>query len=156
MKQMTLRREGKKLVGECTSKWQGGVRSQTTFGEGVPLLMDEPREFLGSGEGPTPMEVMLASISGCAVATFAYIAEKKGVKLEGLNAIARGEAIRTGEDGWRIKDVDMVMDVKAAPDVPSEQVEECFDQYQRLCPIKTSIEAGIPVRVSLNLREEKR
>jgi len=134
-----LKREGEKFVGECRSSWQGGVRSQTSFDGAFPILMDEPEDFLGNGEGPTPMEVMLASISGCAVATFAYVADTMGIELEDLGAVAKGEAIHLKEVGWRIRDVETRIEVK-----------------REFCPIKNSIEKGVRIRVSLNLNRDKR
>jgi uncharacterized OsmC-like protein len=153
---MALKREGEKLVGECKSSWQGGVRSQTSFDGAFPILMDEPEDSLGNGEGPTPMEVMLASISGCAVATFAYVADTMGIELEDLSAVAKGEAIHLEAAGWRISDVETRIEVKAAPDTPFGEVEACFSRYQAFCAIKNSIEEGVRIRVGLNLNRDKR
>ncbi|OFV67384.1 MAG: Peroxiredoxin, OsmC-like protein domain protein [Candidatus Syntrophoarchaeum caldarius] len=151
---MVLRHVEGKLLGECRSTWNGGVRSVTTFDGAFPLIMDEPEDFIGTGEGPTPMEVMLASISGCAVATFAYIAGKMNIKIEDLSAVAKGEAIHREAGGWLINDVETTINVRVAGDTSPEKVEACFKQYQYFCAIKNSIEAGIPIKADLNLKIE--
>jgi len=117
--------------------------------------MDEPEDFIGNGEGPTPMEVMLASISGCAVATFAYIAGKMEIEIEDLSAVAKGEAVHREANGWLINDVETAVNVRVTADTPPEKVEACFKQYQHFCAIKNSIEAGIVIKASLNLNTEK-
>ncbi len=147
---MTLKFEGEKLVGECTSRWDGDLRSHTKFDKTLHITMDEPEELIGTGKGPSPMEVMLASISGCAIATFSYIANKMKLEIRDISVVTKGEAIHHDGTGWRIIDIETNVEVKVSPGIPSEKVDECFRQYQHFSPVKNSIETGVPIRVSLN------
>ena len=50
-----------------TARWTGGMRAEVDAG-GFALVADEPETFGGTGSGPQPTELLLASIASCFVA----------------------------------------------------------------------------------------
>ncbi|MEJ3655260.1 OsmC family protein [Actinomycetes bacterium KLBMP 9759] len=72
------------------ARWDGGLRAVVTAGE-FELVVDEPTSVAGgTGKGPQPTEVFLASIASCFTISMAFMAAKRGIELSGLNVEATG------------------------------------------------------------------
>jgi putative redox protein len=67
-----------------SARWSGGLRAEVDAG-GFTVVADEPESVPGgTGTGPQPTELMLASIASCFTIAMAYTAAKRGIGLEGL------------------------------------------------------------------------
>lgn len=71
------------------ARWTGGMRAEIDAG-GFPLVADEPAEFGGTGSGPQPTELLLASIASCFTLAVAYSARRCDVLLDGLDVAVTG------------------------------------------------------------------
>lgn len=58
-----------------------GFRSEV-FANGFPLVADEPLEYGGSNEGPSPYEYLLVALGACTAMTVQMYARRKGWALE--------------------------------------------------------------------------
>ena len=67
--------------------WTGGWRCEVEAG-GFSLVVDEPVEAGGSGSGPMPTDLLLASLSSCNSLALAWAARKQGVELPDLEVTA--------------------------------------------------------------------
>lgn len=59
----------------------GGFRTEL-FANGFPLVADEPAEYGGSDDGPSPYEYLLAALGACTGMTIQMYARNKGWPLE--------------------------------------------------------------------------
>lgn len=48
-------------------------------------LLDEPADAGGSGEGPTPYDMLAAALGGCTSMTLHFYAKREGIPLEGAD-----------------------------------------------------------------------
>lgn len=71
------------------ARWTGGWRCEVTAGE-FPLVADEPESVGGTGTGPVPTQLFLASLSSCYAMALAWAARKRGVELDDLEVDATG------------------------------------------------------------------
>lgn len=62
------------------ARWTGGLRAEVDAG-GFTLVSDEPASVGGTGTGPQPTELLLASIASCFTLAMAYSARKYGFEL---------------------------------------------------------------------------
>ncbi|HEY1973732.1 MAG TPA: OsmC family protein [Pseudonocardia sp.] len=62
------------------ARWTGGLRAEMDAG-GFPVVSDEPESVGGTGTGPQPTELLLASIASCFTLAMAYSARKRGLDL---------------------------------------------------------------------------
>ncbi len=81
--------------------WTGGLRA-TVDANGFRLVADEPESVGGTGTGPQPTELLLASIASCFTLALAYTAAKRDVALEGLRVDVAGRYDGPRFDAFRI------------------------------------------------------
>ena len=67
----------------CT-RWSGGMRAVSDLG-GFEIVVDEPESSGGTGTGPQPTDLLLASVSSCITLAVAWVARKRGVELGELD-----------------------------------------------------------------------
>lgn len=72
-----VNREGFKVINRC--------------GEGHEVVADEPVELGGSGQGPNPIELFLASLASCFAITTRIFSRKLGVDVESVEVEAVAE-----------------------------------------------------------------
>ena len=63
---------------EVVSRWQAGYRCEVSV-RGHTMVADEPRPVGGTDAGPTPTELLLASVAACFTMALSHAARKQGV-----------------------------------------------------------------------------
>jgi len=90
------------LVGfDVTTRWTGQTRSETTVeayrigGERVArrhkIVADEPIELLGADSAPNPQELLMAAFNACITVGYVAGAAVRGIKLDSLEIVTRGQ-----------------------------------------------------------------
>ena len=69
--------------------WTGGWRCEVEAG-GFSLVVDEPEDVGGTGTGPMPTDLLLASLSSCYALALTWAAGQQGVVLPDLEVSATG------------------------------------------------------------------
>lgn len=73
-----------------SARWTGGLRAEVDAG-GFTVVADEPESVPGgTGSGPQPTELLLASIASCFTLAMAYSAAKRDVGLADLHIEVTG------------------------------------------------------------------
>jgi putative redox protein len=62
------------------ARWTGGLRAVVRTGD-FEVVADEPESAGGTGTGPQPTELLLASIASCFTISLAYSARKRNIEL---------------------------------------------------------------------------
>jgi putative redox protein len=84
-----------------SARWTGGLRAEVDAG-GFAVVADEPASVGGTGTGPQPTELLLASIASCFTVALAYSAQKRGVELADLTVDVTGRYDGPRFDAFRI------------------------------------------------------
>jgi len=63
---------------------RGGFRSEVAAGP-HRILLDEPVDFGGTGQGPTPYDLLAGALGGCTAMTLQFYAKRDGLPLEGAD-----------------------------------------------------------------------
>ena len=82
---------------EITTSWEGGYRCRVPIRD-FEVLVDEPTTVGGTDTGPTPTELLLASLGACFTLAVAHVARKRGRELPDLRLRVRGEYRGAGFD----------------------------------------------------------
>jgi putative redox protein len=73
----------------AVATWVGGWRCDVQAG-GFSLVVDEPVDVGGTGLGPMPTDLLMASLSSCYALALAWVASKRGLELPDLEVTATG------------------------------------------------------------------
>lgn len=108
--------------------WTGGWRCQVEAG-GFALVVDEPASVGGTGTGPMPTDLLLASLSSCYALALAWAARKAGVELPDLEVSATGHY-----QGQRFSS--LVLTVESS--LPEEQLVPLLEPARRACYVSNT------------------
>jgi organic hydroperoxide reductase OsmC/OhrA len=116
------------------------------------LKIDMPVEFGGKGRFPCPDELFFSAVGGCFLTTFLYFKERLKIKLRDLQILVQGTVENVGPKGYRISEIQITMNV----DVDEEEklkAEECAELTKDFCHLTRSLETGIPIKVTSNVKK---
>jgi len=114
-----------------SARWTGGLRAEVDAG-GFAVVADEPESVAGgTGTGPQPTELLLASIASCFTIAVAYTAAKRKIALDGLTVDVTGHYDGPRFDAFRIE-------VRATAPVGAE-LEKLVEVAKRVCYVTRTL-----------------
>jgi putative redox protein len=131
--------ENEAVVVEETGR--GKFRLQVTSGD-ASFIVDEPARVGGSGDGPTPYDLLSASLGSCSLLTMRLYADRKGWPLEGIRV-----AITHSRDGVGARDV-FRKEVELRGPLSEEQRTRIHGISAR-CPVHLTLERGSQIETTL-------
>src|SRR3954468_15690162 len=117
----------------AVATWRGGWLCSVDAG-GFPLTVDEPPSVGGTGLGPMPTDLLLASLSSCYALALAWAARKRGFELPDLEVTATGSY-----EGPRFAAVALTVTTSLDPD----RVTPLLEPARRVCYVSNTL-AGAP------------
>lgn len=116
--------------------WQHiGIKSIADIG-GYQVIMDSLVEEGGTGEGPTPLQMLPAILGGCIIAMIAIVAKKKRMEIKDIK-VNVDAVIEAGD----VKEINYQVKVDAP--YSEEELEKLIEQGIKICPVKNAL--GVPV-----------
>lgn len=113
----------------------------------APLLTDEP-EPLGSGRGPNPPRLLLASVVNCLSASLLFALRKYKNSPQKLRARISATPMRNMEGRWRIPRAFVEIQLPEGNEDYS-QLDQVIEQFQQFCVVTESVRHGIDVQVTV-------
>ena len=113
--------------------WTGGWRCEVEAG-GFSLVVDEPASVGGTGTGPMPTDLLMASLSSCYALALAWAARKQGIELPDLEVTATGTYQGT-------KFAALVLTVESS--LPEQQLVTLLEPARRACYVSNTF-AHVP------------
>lgn len=109
---------------------------------GFDLVADEPEAFGGTGSGPQPTELLLASIASCFTLAVAHTARRRGVVLEGLEVEVTGTY-----DGPRFR----AFEIAVHADAPTrDELAELVVAARRVCYVTRTLAEPPEITYEIN------
>lgn len=114
------------------------------------ITIDEPKGIGGTDEGPSPVELLLASLTACQAITYRVWAMRLGIALDTVAVDAEGDmdlrgflgggdgAIPAGFTALRLR-------VNLEGPEPAERYRELADAVDRHCPVLDFAQTRVPV-----------
>ncbi|MGO4572028.1 OsmC family protein [Microvirga sp. 2TAF3] len=107
------------------------------------LNADEPKSLGGTDTGPSPYELLLASLAACTSLTLRMYADRKGWELGRIEVDAR---FRRDEDGVESIDREVVLGGNLTPDQQARLAEIC-----EKTPVTKTLKRGTPIATTLRV-----
>ncbi|PKO68559.1 MAG: peroxiredoxin [Betaproteobacteria bacterium HGW-Betaproteobacteria-16] len=129
-------------------KQQADYRFEIHFGDNIPaLIADEPAP-LGKGEGPSPAQLLCASVGNCLSDSLLFALRKFKQAPEPLHAEVQAEVGRNPEGRLRILGLHATIHLGVAASA-LEHLERALAQFEEFCTVTQSVRQAIPVRVTV-------
>lgn len=138
------------------------VTVESTLGEkfviestirGHKLVIDQPVNAAGTDTGPTPLELVLASLAGCIGTIGRIIALQRRIALRGMEIKVEGELDTDGLLGkpidGRVGFESITISVDVDADMTDEEKESFIHEVDRRCPVSENLLNGMPIHVKL-------
>jgi putative redox protein len=108
------------------------------------LTVDEPSEKGGTDEGPTPLELLAASLASCTAITVEMYAQRKGWEIGPVDVVVE---YTPGESGEPTKfDLELRLS-----DSTTEEQRERLRLVSRKCPVHRLLEGDVVVEDHLTI-----
>lgn len=118
-------------------------------GHSHSVVVDLPPE-LGTGLGPTSLEVCVMSHAGCYVTICALTARKMRIPLKGLTVDV--EAIKTDEAGTITEET---FDIEIKADAPADRIQRLHELTVQNCPVDILLQkAGVKIQYNVKAAKE--
>lgn len=128
----------------ATAKLVEGFQIVLDDGYSHAIVVDLPPD-LGTGMGPTSLEVCVMSHAGCYVTIFALTAKKMRVPLKGLTV--KVEAVKTDEAGTITEET---FDIEIDADAPADRIQRLHEVTVKTCPVDILLKkAGVKVQYNV-------
>ncbi len=123
----------------AVATWRGGWRCDVQAG-GFTLVVDEPEDVGGTGQGPMPTDLLLASLSSCFALAVAWAADKRAIVLPDLDVTATGTY-----EGHKF--AHLALHVRTS--LPADQARPLLESAKRVCYVTNTFGCVSDVEVEL-------
>lgn len=121
------------------ARWTGGWRCEVEAG-GFALVVDEPADVGGTGTGPMPTDLLLASLSSCFALALAWAARKRGYELPDLEVTATGSYVGN-------KFGSLLLTVQSS--LAQDRLAELLEPAKRACYVSNTFAHCPDIRIEL-------
>ncbi len=126
---------------------RGGMHFTGVVGNHA-VEMDYPLDPGAAGEGPKPMEMLLASLASCAGGSVVALLRRGGHQFEALTVTARGQ--RRSEHPTIFTEIALEFAFRGTVDRAA--VDRVISQAEtRVCPVWTMLKSSTPIRTSVQI-----
>ena len=118
------------------------------FSEGMPQLMSDEPTPLGEGKGPSPVQLLAASVGNCLSDSLFFALSKYKQKPEPIHTTVTAMVGRNVEGRMRVLNMEakLHLGVKASQ---LDHLDRVLDQFQEFCTVTQSVGQGIPIHIQV-------
>jgi len=127
---------------------QADFQFEIRFGDAIPVLMADEPVPLGKGEGPSPAQLLCASVGNCLCDSLLFALRKFKQAPEPLRAEVQADVGRNPEGRLRILGIHVTITLGVAARA-LEHLERALSQFEEFCTVTQSVRQAIPVRVTV-------
>jgi len=127
---------------------QHDYRFDTQFGDGIPLLTADEPAPMGSGQGPTPVQLLCAAVGNCLSNSLLFALRKFKQQPEPLRCTVEAEVGRNAEGRVRVLQINASLHL-GVPAASLEHLDRVLAQFEDFCTVTQSVRQGIPVALQV-------
>ncbi len=131
-----------------TLRQQQDYQFQVDFGEGIPpLLADEPAP-LGTGQGPSPVQLLAAAVGNCLSDSLLFALRKFKQTPEPLHCTVDAEIGRNEQKRLRVLKMTAALHL-GVPASSLEHLDRVLDQFEAYCTVTQSVGQGVSIEMQV-------
>lgn len=136
-----------------TSKSENPTKVVAETKSGFKIIVDEPKNQGGTDDGPTPVDYVLAALSGCLNVVGHLIAKEMGIEMRGIEFEISGTLnpakFMGKSDAERAGYQEINVSVKPDCDADKETLEKWISAVEERCPVSDNLANETPVNISV-------
>ena len=123
-------------------------RFDIAFGDEMPLLTSDEPAPLGTGLGPSPVQMLCAAVGNCLSDSLLFAFRKFKQLPEPIQCAVTAEVGRNSDNRLRVlhMNAQIRLGVLAAQ---LEQLDRVLAQFEEFCTVTQSVREGIPISVEV-------
>ncbi|MBX5453274.1 MAG: OsmC family protein [Acidobacteriia bacterium] len=116
------------------------------FGAGIPPLLADESAPLGSGAGPSPVQLLLAAVANCMSDSLYFAMRKFHQDPKGIQTNATASVGRNEKGRLRVQEITVNIGFEAKAE-EIEHLDRILNQFEDFCTVGQSVRAGIATTV---------
>ena len=125
---------------------QHDYRFDIHFDDNMPVLTTDEPAPLGTGLGPSPVQLLCASVGNCLSDSLLFALRKFKQAPEPLRCEVQAEVGRNADGRMRVLNMLATLHL-GVPAAQLEQLERVLGQFEGFCTVTQSVGQGIPIQV---------
>ncbi len=121
---------------------------EINFGGEVPLLVGDEPPPVGKGKGPSPVQLLCASVGNCLSDSLLFALRKFKQSAEPLQCEVVSEVGRNVETRLRVLGIRAVLTL-GVPAASLVNLNRVLEQFEAFCTVTQSVSVAIPVKVEV-------
>jgi uncharacterized OsmC-like protein len=127
---------------------ESGYRFANRFGPDIPVLYADEPPPLGTGTGPSPLQLLAAAVGNCLAASLLFALKKFKQAPEPIQAVVSVTEGRNEHKRLRVQRVHVRLTL-GVPAAGLQNLDRALDQFEEFCTVTQSVRTGIPVDVEV-------
>lgn len=123
-------------------------RFENRFGADVPALHTDEPAPLGTGQGPSPVQLLCAAVGNCLSDSLLFALRKFKQQPEPLQTTVQAEVGRNAEGRLRILQMHATLRL-GVPAARLQHLDRVLDQFEAFCTVTQSVGQGLPIAVKV-------
>lgn len=129
-----------------TLRQQQDYRFNVDFGTGIPVLVADEPPPLGSGQGPSPVQLLAAAVGNRLSDSLLFALRKFKQAPEPLQCTVEAEIGRNEQKRLRVLKMTATLRL-GVPAATLEHLDRVLDQFEAYCTVTQSVGQGIPIEL---------
>jgi uncharacterized OsmC-like protein len=125
---------------------QHDYRFDIRFDDNMPVLTTDEPAPLGTGLGPSPVQLLCASVGNCLSDSLLFALRKFKQAPEPLRCEVQAEVGRNADGRMRVLNMLATLHL-GVPAAQLAQLERVLGQFEGFCTVTQSVGQGIPIQV---------
>ena len=123
-------------------------RFDIAFGDDIPVMTSDEPAPLGTGLGPSPVQMLCAAVGNCLSDSLLFAFRKFKQVPEPMHCTVNAEVGRNAENRLRV--LNMTAQIRLGVEASAlQQVDHVLAQFEEFCTVTQSVRQGIPVTVEV-------
>ena len=127
---------------------QHDYRFDIHFGGDIPVLTGDEPAPLGTGRGPSPVQLLSAAVGNCLSDSLLFALRKFKQAPEPMRCEVTSQVGRNPEGRLRVLEMKAVLTL-GVPAASLQHLDRVLEQFEAFCTVTQSVRQGIPITIEI-------